>query len=119
MYTGYEVWLKEKKEKEKIIKDLSKKEEILSDEEKEILILALDNKYEICHFKTDNSEFIRVGNKNYLFPNNPIKTKSYLESLDKLIEKGFVKHQGGDLYELTVAGCKKAEEIKIVEGKSI
>lgn len=89
----------------------------LSNQERHILHSALKSDHQIYHIDVDQipSGWIRIGNEDFLFRNDPEKTKSYLEALDKLIEKGFVEHTSGQLYELTLSGCKKARKIKTIK----
>jgi len=85
--------------------------------EKELLVAAVDNGGEIARFASDQMpDWIRIGAKDYTDDTAPSVAARYIQALEKLIERGYVTHVGGCLYELTGRGwdlgrkykCKRA-----------
>lgn len=85
--------------------------EPLSDEEKELLIAASKNEGQIILFRTQQKDFVRVGGHNYMNEEIPVSATPYCEALEDLIERGYVRHEGGNLYKLTSPGRRQARNL--------
>jgi hypothetical protein len=55
--------------------------------------------------------WVRVGRKNFVDKVDPAVAVEYIEALESLVTKGYVKYEGGILYVLTGSGFKAAREI--------
>ena len=81
-------------------------------EEKEILSAALRSLHQIHLLSEDQTgDFVRCGERRFLFENDFKKTKLYVYALETLCEKGLVKYVRGQLYKLTAKGFKEAEKL--------
>ena len=82
----------------------------LSKEEKEILKEATGEIYKLSADQT--GAFVRAGNRNFYFEDNIEKTIIYNEGLDRLIRKGLVVHEFGQLFKLTSKGYRVSKKLK-------
>ena len=84
----------------------------LSKEEKDILKEAIGTG-EIYKPNTDQTgAFVRAGNRDFCFDNDPERTQVYNEALDCLIEKKLVVHESGILFKLTSKGYQVSKKLK-------
>lgn len=87
----------------------------LSEEEKELLLTANENEGRIFLLDSQQTNgWVRVR-KDYFEPEDSMYAALYIEALDKLTGRGYVKHHGEQLYVLTGSGFKKARELKAVQ----
>ena len=85
--------------------------EELNAEERELLIAATKDG-ELYRTVLNEGKWIKAGGQ--AFPatqNDPAITASYFEAQQKLIQRGYVVHETGDLFMLTSSGFKKAREL--------
>jgi predicted transcriptional regulator len=47
---------------------------------------------------------VRSGNKDFISKQDPALQATYLDAFDALVDKGFIRHEGGHLYKLTGKG---------------
>ncbi|MEA1959581.1 MAG: hypothetical protein U9N44_08010 [Chloroflexota bacterium] len=84
----------------------------LSAEERELLIAAAPQGT-FCFIQLNEGSFIRVENQD--FPTNeeadPAITAAYIEAFKHLCERGYIEHDSGMLFKLTVAGFKEARRL--------
>lgn len=81
----------------------------LSDEEKELLIAASRRgEFHILSVDQIPGSWVRVGNKDFLNPEDPAFSAKYRDALRFLCERGYVKHEEGRLFALTGSGFSKA-----------
>jgi len=87
----------------------------LSEDEKELLLAANENKGRISlHDSQQTNGWVRVR-EDYSRPDDLMYAALYIEALEKLTERRYVNHNGGQLYILTGSGFKKARELKAVQ----
>jgi hypothetical protein len=83
----------------------------LSDKEKELLISA-SKKGEYILIEVDKGEWIRVnGVKDFQDDNDPAYAELFRDAFNSLIEKGYIRHDGGILYKLTGSGFELARKL--------
>jgi len=88
------------------------KESRLTDPEKEMLRRANDANGEIHRLKTaQTGEYVEIGGHDYFDDNDRAVQEVALGTLNKLIEKGLVRHEGGQAFCLTGEGSTKAREL--------
>lgn len=84
---------------------------ILNKKEKEILYFSENGM--IWIFESDQTgKFVRTERKDLYFEEDPEKNDEYLEALENLIEKNYVRFENGCLYKLTSKGLKKFRKLR-------
>ena len=84
----------------------------LIESEKELLKKAEQNNGEIHIFKTDQTgEVIKIGSEGFRDEKDPSVRVRYLEALEKLKERGLVRHEGGPLFCLSGSGFEEARKL--------
>jgi hypothetical protein len=83
---------------------------IATDDEKGILVNALPSG-QIYVMKTDQTgEFVRSGSFDYFDARDPGLQARAIEALQALIQRRWVRHEGGQLYKLTGTGFERARD---------
>ncbi len=82
----------------------------LSKEEKDILKEATGDIYKLSANQT--GAFVRAGNSDFYFEGNIGKTTIYNEGLNRLIEKGLVVYESGQLFKLTSKGYQVSKKLR-------
>jgi len=87
----------------------------LSEEEKELLLAASENEGKIYLLDSQQTNgWVRVR-KDYFIPDDLMYSALFIEALETLKGRGYVRSDGGQLYVLTGSGFKKARELKAVQ----
>lgn len=83
----------------------------LTKQEREILYFSEDGMVWI--FSSDQTgKFVRTKGKDFYFENEPEKNEKYLEALESLIKKNYVRFENGCLYKLTSRGLRKYRKLR-------
>jgi len=86
----------------------------LSEEEKELMIAAApQGQFLYMTVNEIPGPWVRVGNRDFCDTetNDPAYAAKYIEALEGLIKHGYIRHEVGHLFMLTVTGFKKAREL--------
>jgi hypothetical protein len=76
-----------------------------------LMAAAKDGKLYLFEVDQIPTGWIRAGNNDFINLSDPAFAAEYIEALETLITKGYVKYNGGSLYILTGSGFKVAREI--------
>lgn len=84
----------------------------LTAEEKNILVQASATG-EIRVLKVSvYGEWVRAGDVDLLFKNDPAQTAQYREAFERLCRRGLIRYESGHLYRLTGSGFAIARELE-------
>jgi hypothetical protein len=82
----------------------------MTDQDKDMLVRALPSG-QIYKMHTDQTGyFVRSGTFDYFDENDPRVQEQGLETLDRLIRMGSVRHESEQLFKLTSSGFERATE---------
>jgi hypothetical protein len=89
-----------------------------SAEELELLVAAAETGEIHRHYADEIGEWLSAGTRHFLDQSDRAVAAAYTEALESLRSRRLVKHQGGDLYELTGSGFKIARALKQQEANA-
>lgn len=94
----------------KVVEAYQKKK--LTDEEKQLLIAASQSgEFHLFSIQQVPGTWVRAGGKDFLDENDPAYAAKFLEAFRSLCERGYIVHEGGQLFMLTGSAFDRARKL--------